>query len=695
MSLRPLCLALSATGLLLVSPMGNSAEHSLDLARSGPATGGRVIVTYRQTQASAMSARIHSAAQASSPLREAQTLNQRHGLDLRDGRTVSPHTQVLMSSTLSSEQLRQRLSADPDIASVAIDRRRHTHTAPNDPLYAAGQASPYPSSGQWYLRASGGTTVSAINAEGAWNTTTGSSSIVVAVLDTGVRPEHPDLQGKLLPGYDFVHQVGNANDGDGNDGDPADPGDWISLADLTGSDRAAYASCSTATDSSWHGTQTAALIGAATNNGVGMASAGRHVMVLPVRVLGKCGGFDSDIIAGMRWASGLDVAGTTRNPNPAKVVNLSLGYPDVDEITRQRIVCSSTNSPYPSVVEELRQAGVVVVASAGNDDLAVNTPAQCPGIVAVAGLRHAGDKSGFSSLGREVFIAAPGGNCDTSDVNALCAYPILSATNTGTRGPISSTWSNGLSQAGLFTQGLGTSFSAPLVSATAALLLAVNPSLGPSQIKTLISDNARPFPSTGGLKKDDGTDYPQCAEPAGTSSANKQQNCYCNTTTCGAGMLDTQAAVQAAAAGRAVAHLGGTNPLVTPGSSVTIDGSSSTAASGASLASYLWELIDGGSLATITSANNASSVTLSTVSSTTSGTFTVRLTVTDSLGNVGQATQVFTLGTAPSIVTAVPVTTTTSGSGGGGGALDLSWVALGLLSLSVAWRRRQANPTRA
>jgi serine protease len=162
---------------------------------------------------------------------------------------------------------------------------------------------------------------SSIDVEPAWANTTGVSAVVVAVLDTGVRFDHADLSrvgagGNLLPGYDMIHDPEIANDGDGRDADPSDPGDWLTLAEVTQSGGSFEDCADTAQDSSWHGTQTAGLIAALTGNGVGMASVGRNVRVLPVRVLGKCGGYDSDIIAGMRWAVGLSVAGAPTNPNP-------------------------------------------------------------------------------------------------------------------------------------------------------------------------------------------------------------------------------------------------------------------------------------------------------------------------------------------------------------------------------------------
>ena len=267
-----------------------------------------------------------------------------------------------------------------------------------------------PAVGQWYLRAPSnmpGTVMSAINAEAAWDITTGSSSVVVAVLDTGIRFDHPDLKtiangGNLLAGYDMIADADTSNDGDAaRDADASDPGDWIDQADI---DAGKFGGACTAADigsSSWHGTQTAGLIGALTNNTIGMASVGRTVRILPVRVLGKCGGFDSDILAGMRWAAGIDIGGGVPvNANPAKVINMSLGG---------GTTCSAA---YVSAVNEITARGVTIVASAGNSaGHAVSEPANCAGVIGVAGLRHIGTKVGFSDLGSQISISAPGGNC--------------------------------------------------------------------------------------------------------------------------------------------------------------------------------------------------------------------------------------------------------------------------------------------
>src|SRR5262249_43093311 len=143
---------------------------------------------------------------------------------------------------------------------------------------------------------------------------------------TGVRFEHPDLGrvtegGKLLSGYDFVSNAAVANDGDARDADASDPGDWVDDTDRA---QPTFSDC-TDSSSSWHGTRVSGLIGAMTNNAIGVAGAAFNARILPVRVMGKCGGFDSDIIAGMRWAAGLTVVGVPDNPTPANVINLSLG----------------------------------------------------------------------------------------------------------------------------------------------------------------------------------------------------------------------------------------------------------------------------------------------------------------------------------------------------------------------------------
>jgi serine protease len=461
----------------------------------------------------------------------AKALGDRLGIALDDGAALSERAQVVLARSVTSAQLAQRLARESDVEYAVPDERRHILTAPNDPLYAAGVPGNGPAVGQWYLRAPSGAVTSSIDIETAWNVTPGNPAVVVAVVDTGVRYDHTDLLsvaagGKLLPGYNMVSNVLIANDGDGRDADASDPGDWITSAESDNRSSAFY-KC-TAGNSSWHGTKVAGIIAAITNNGLGMAGVGPNLRVLPVRVLGKCGGLDSDIIAGMRWAAGLSVPGVPANPYPARVINLSLGGG------------GACPAAYSDAVGEITAAGTVIVAAAGNSaGHALITPANCSGVIAVAALRHVGTKVGFSDLGADVAIAAPGGNCVNITAGSPCLYPILTTSDLGTTTPVGPTDTDS------FNLSLGTSFSAPLVSGTAALLLSVNPALTPQQVRQALQATSNAFPTTGG-DNGDGTPVLQCTPPqySGATPVDQLQ-CYCTTSTCGAGMLNAGAAVSA------------------------------------------------------------------------------------------------------------------------------------------------------
>ena len=481
-----------------------------------------------------------------SPLQKSATragvVEKRLGITVASGPALSEDAQVLTARGMTSSALAQRLRAYADVEYVVEDQRRERHAAPNDPLYGAGIAGNGPAAGQWYLRAPAGELRAAIDAERAWNITTGSPSIVVAVLDTGVRFDHPDLLpvtagGNVLAGYDMISDGAVANDGDGRDPDASDAGDFLTDTELAQAGGPLFECEVAPRDSSWHGTQVAGVVGAATDNAFGMASVARGVRILPVRVLGKCGGWDSDIIAGMRWAAGLDVPGVPTNATPARVVNLSLGSEGVCSIA------------YRQVVAELIAMGVVVVASAGNSaGHAAGVPANCNGVIAVAALRHVGTKVGFSDLGPEIAISAPGGNCVNVAPGTPCLYPILSTSNTGSTAPEAANFTDS------FDPTLGTSFSAPLVSGTVALMLSAQPAMTPTQVRIVLQGTSRPFPTTGG-DNGDGTPVPQCTAPQfdGIGQPVDQAQCYCTIDTCGAGMLDAGAAVAGAQSGLASA----------------------------------------------------------------------------------------------------------------------------------------------
>jgi len=508
-------------------------------AQTSAITDARVIVKYKADSPLLGDPTRATAAKQSD---RARALGARVGLDLIAGAGVSRRAHVVFAHGMTSEQLAQRLARESDIEYAVPDQRRRISTAPNDPLYQTGPpvsaGAGGPAVGQWYLRAPAGDVQSSINVEPAWDMAAASTDIVVGVIDTGVRFDHPDLQraaagGKLLPGYDMISDADVANDGDGRDTDASDPGDFLTLAEVSDPHSLFYRCNTTAENSSWHGTQTSGLIGALTNDALGMASVARNVRILPVRALGKCGGFDSDIIAAMRWAAGLDVPGAPVNPTPARVLNLSLG---------EEGACSAA---YADVVAEINAAGAVVVASAGNSTgHAVGAPANCTGVIAVSGLRHAGSKVGFADLGPAISISAPAGNCVNVTPGSPCLYPMLTTANAGLTTPLSDA-AGGSIYTDSFNASLGTSFSAPLVAGTVALMLSADVTLTPAAVRSLLQASARPFPSSG-LTNTDGTPLAQCVAPQRIGDPQVDQlECYCTTTTCGAGMLDAGAAMSA------------------------------------------------------------------------------------------------------------------------------------------------------
>ena len=201
-------------------------------------------------------------------------------------------------------------------------------------------------------------------------------------------------------------------------------------------------------------------VGAVTNNGVGVSGVAFGAKVVPIRVLGRCGGQVSDIAEAVIWAAGGSVAGVPANPYPAKVINVSLGGRDV---------CSATEQ---SAIDTVRGLGAVVVVSAGNDsdNTAYYSPAGCNGVITVAATNSSGAKASFSNFGSAVGLAAPGAS-------------ILSTYNYGY-------WSPGLADYGYMG---GTSMAAPHVSGVAALLLQLNPGFTPDQVAARLKLGSTPF----------------------------------------------------------------------------------------------------------------------------------------------------------------------------------------------------------
>jgi len=703
--------AIAAMGGSEYAPVRRSPSAHLE-----PASSARVIV---KLKAKSSVLAVSGSATRAGP-QAAKALSARLGIALTDGRTLGTRTQVVHASGMSSAALAAALGADADVEWAVVDGRRYIQAAPvDDPLYPDGQlittAQEGPVSGQWYLRApgvdsQGNDLVSSINVGPAWAITTGLSSIVIGDIDTGIT-EHPDIGGptpgasgsKLFAatfpgttsatpyGYDFVGYGGTSGDGDStsnliltaNDGnlddpDPSDPGDWISTAEDSGSAENGFFKGCGASDSSWHGTQTAGILAAATNNGIGMAGVGYNTMLVPVRALGKCGGYDSDIIAAAEWAGGIlpsgsvGASGTTipANAHPVRVINMSLGG------------SGACGNAYQEALTELRNAGVVVVAAAGNDEgLPVDAPGNCqpdqtPIVIAVAGLRHAGDKVGYSDIGPEVTIAAPAGNCVNQQQGSQCLYPILTALNSGQTTPVAN---GGIYSDGLNNPSLGTSFATPLVAGTVALMLSANPALTNSEVVDILQTTARPFPSPSNTNAGITAGTVACTAPTSTSAA--QDECYCTTSTCGAGMLDAGKAVAAAAALSTPALSISGGSTVAAGSALTLTGAQST---GILVGSYTWSITGGNSYATLGSTTGGS-VSLTGLAA---GTVTVQLQAVNALGNTETATSSITVTGSTSTGGGGG---TSSSSGSGGGAANPAWLlALAIAGLLLRSRDRRA-----
>jgi len=667
-----ICAGVAAASWL--APIGARTPLAQNVpAAASPDTTARVIVKFRAESSLLRKQALSAAGQQTL---QAAGLGQRIGVALDSGRGLSERSHVVIGHGLTSKQLAARIAAQSDVEYAVADERKHIVAVPNDPLYAPTTAPARgPAVGQWYLKppppagsasaAWGSTAPAAINAEQAWDVTQGNLSIVVAVLDTGVRFDHPDLQGgNVLPGYDMISaDSGNvfttANDGDGRDSDASDPGDFVSSAEAT-------ASCGRSS-SSWHGTQTLSLIGGATHNGVGMASVSHGgVRVMPVRVLGKCGGYDSDIVAGIRWAAGLPVPGVPDNPTPARVINMSLGGD---------VACEQS---YLDVIGQVNAAGVTVVASAGNSaGHAVSSPASCPGVIAVAAVRHIGTKVGFSDIGPQIAISAPGGNC-INDTGA-CLYPIVAASNSGTTTPVSGP--PGAIYTDSFNYSLGTSFSSPLVAGAVALMLSVQPTLTPEKVKAKLQSTARPFPTSGGT-----AGIPVCTTATGVD----QLECYCTTSTCGAGMLDVAAAVQSVNGVQASIALTTTTPTANQAIALA---SNSALNAGQSIVSYVWTILNAGtSGATITGARDGAAVV---VTPTAAGVFVIELATTDNKGFFSSTTLAVTVVGPPVPPASTPPAATPSGDGGGG-ALGVGWLLLLLGAVvSLALTAARAGPAGA
>jgi serine protease len=337
--------------------------------------------------------------------------------------------------------------ADPQVSYVVPDRLNTPQADPNDTEYAK----------QWDLFES----TAGMNVPAAWPTSTG-SGVTVAVIDTGY-VTHSDLAANIVAGYDFITDTAVSVDGDGRDSNPADPGDYYAANE-----------CGTgigASNSSWHGTHVAGTIAAATNNSKGIAGIAYGAKISPLRVLGKCGGYDSDIIDAITWASGGTVSGVPANGNIAKVINMSLGGDGACTSATQSAITAAVN----------RGTTVVVAAGNDNDNVANHSPGNCNNVISVAATNRAGAKASYSNYGSLVDISAPGGQTSTGTANG-----IYSTLNSGTKTPSTESYA--------YYQ--GTSMATPHIAGLVALMKSANSSLTPAQIESAVKTNARALPGS-------------------------------------------------------------------------------------------------------------------------------------------------------------------------------------------------------
>jgi serine protease len=431
-------------------------QEAPDASTAYAAETDQIIVYYKKSTdvaASQVAARLDRLAQAA-------------GMELTYVRDFAENGQIVkLSSRLpltDVQAIAEQLGGVSDVAYAEPDKIMRHQLEPNDPRYDE----------QWhYFTPTAGSY--GANLPQAWDVTTGSANVVIAVLDTGMLFNHPDLVGRTVAGYDFIADTSVSNDGDGRDADASDPGDWCS-----------------GDSSSWHGTHVAGTIGAASNNSLGVAGINWISKIQPVRVLGACGGYDSDIADAIRWSAGLTVSGTPANATPAKVINLSLGGTGSCGTTMQNAINAATN------------AGTVVVVAAGNDNAnAANySPSSCNNVITVAATGPTGNRAYYSNYGATVEISAPGG-----DTSSGAANGVLSTLNNGTTTPGSHSYA--------FYQ--GTSMATPHIAGIVSLMFSVNPNLTPAQVLTFLQSTVTNFPS-------------------GSS---------CTTALCGAGIVNAGAAV--------------------------------------------------------------------------------------------------------------------------------------------------------
>lgn len=365
------------------------------------------------------------------------TLGLQKGGERSKTKLKTPHSETNELKALMIDTIR-RLRRDPDVVYAEPNFIRKPFVEPNDTHFSK----------QWHYEL--------INLPQAWDVTQGSDDVIVAVIDTGVLFDHPDLDGRLVDGFDFISNQTTAGDGNGIDPDATDVGD-----DPNASENPARAS------SSFHGTHVAGTIGAKTNNGAGVAGVTWATRIMPLRVLGRGGGTDADIAQAILYAAGLpNSSGTTpqerSNIPRADIINMSLG-------------AAGPSQTMQDAITQARNQGVIVVAAAGNENTsALTSPAGLEGVISVSAVDLNARKAPYSNFGPRIDVAAPGGNT-TADLNRDDFPDGILSTLGNDEGDFT------------FRFYQGTSMATPHVAGVLALMLAVNDQLNPDDIDQLLA----------------------------------------------------------------------------------------------------------------------------------------------------------------------------------------------------------------
>jgi len=512
--------SLAAAGLVLMSPQAawSAASRAGTVARAGAVQGILLRFKAVPTDVQTATRALLGDHQLASTLRFARQLGAQWVLVEADQPMAAAQAETLV----------RELRRDARLDHVLANAHEQRAMVPNDPLFRDATTP------QWWLDDYDATTSPAVaNFTHAWDISTGAGSPVIAVLDTGIT-SHPDLDANmLLPGYNFISNATYAGNSVGRSATALDYGDGITAAQVT-ANPGLYDGCnlgaSNGAPSSWHGTLVAGQLAAVSNNGAGVAGINWYAKVLPVRVAGQCGALVSDMVDGMNWAAGVTVPGVPANANPAKVLVIGFAGLASCSKTDPDPTIAAAATLYTDTISALRAKGVFIVAAAGNQQGAVGRPANCPGVFAVTAVNRLGYKARYANYGAEVQLAAPGGDqadaskqlrCDT--ISGIGDSGVVSTSNKGTQSPDLSP--TGYSYAAVS----GTSFAAPQVAGTAALMWAKNPALTLAQIETGLKLSARPHVIAPALG--------YC------SDTNNNNRCTCTTTTCGAGLLDAAQAL--------------------------------------------------------------------------------------------------------------------------------------------------------